>query len=251
MHYKMNRSIHLIALVLMISLNALAQVPANKAKTDVTVFTAKTNPVDSVDTLIENKLVELATKSPAYSAAGHQNRINELELRKTKNAWLNLLSLSTNYNDQSFAKTTPNATYIYPKYFFGVTIPLGIIFSQGTQVKSARESLALSKDHQEELIRGIKSDILGKYKQYKLYNALIEMQSELINDVVAHASQAEEDFKKGNIAVDTYIIALKTRNDELAKKMNLKLQQDLIQLEIEKIIGVPLQEVLHPTPPVK
>jgi outer membrane protein TolC len=249
----MNRSFALVAFLLLLTcMNAASQqIPANRNRPSDPLTTVKVNAANSTalpDSVVEKKLVELAIKSPAYSASNHQSRINELELKKAKNAWLNLLSISTNYNDQSFAKTNASAPIVYPKYFFGVTIPLGMIFSQGTQVKTAREAVAYSKDQQEILIRTLKADILGKYKEYKLYNVLLEMQSELINDVLANATEAEDNFKKGTITVEAYISALKTRNDEVAKKMNLELQQDLIKLEIEKIIGIPLEQVLNPGP---
>jgi hypothetical protein len=94
-------------------------------------------------------------------------------------------------------------------------------------------------------------DILAKYRQFKLYYTLIDMQGELVTDVSASAVQAEENFKKGTISVDIYINTQKTKNEESAKLLNLKLQQDILKLEIEKIIGVPLEGVLHPTPATK
>lgn len=168
-------------------------------------------------------------------------------MKRAKSTWLNLLSISTNYNDQTFAKSSNGqSAYVYPKYYFGVTIPLGIIFSQGTQVRLAREGLAVSRDKQEINARAIKADILGKYKQYRLYNTTLTMQSEMINDVLANAAQAEENFKKGTIPVEAYIAVQKIKNEELSKNMNLQLQQDLIRLDIEKIIGVSLETVLWP-----
>lgn len=209
-----------------------------------------TNPRNSdlTDTAIENRLVALALLGPEYDATVHQNRISELELKRAKNTWLNLLSVSTNYNDQTFAKSA-NASYVYPKYFFGVTIPLGIIFSQGNSVKIARESVANGKDQQEILARQIKATILQKYEQYKLYSNMIEMESELINDVLANSTQAEQSFKQGTITVDVYILAQKAKNDEMAKSMNLQLEQDNVRIDIEKMIGVPFESVLHPGTP--
>jgi outer membrane protein TolC len=207
---------------------------------------------DATDTAIENRLIALALAGPEYDASVHQGRITELDLKRAKTTWLNLLTISTTYNDQSFKQATPTAgqpTYVYPKYYFGITIPLGIIFSQGNQVKTAREAVALGKDQQLMLARTIKDNVLTKYKQYKLYNTLLQMQSELINDVLASSAQAEENFKKGSITVEMYIGAQKTRNEELVKNMNLQLQQDLIRLDIEKMIGVSLDEVLHPVQP--
>jgi len=227
------------------------QTPANTAATaNQSIAIRVLN--EAPDTSIENRLVALALQGPEYDASVHQGRINELDLRKTKNTWLNLLTISTNYNDQSFAKpanTQGGATYVYPKYFFGITIPLGIIFSQGTSVKAARETIAYGKDQQELLARRIKADVLTKYKQYRNYAAQVQLQSELINDVLATAAQADDAFKKGSISVETYIAAQRATNDEVAKNMTLKLQQDMVKIEIERIIGVPLDEVIRTSQP--
>lgn len=226
-------------------MNVSAQQPAAK-QTQPTATTAST---ELSDTAIENRLVALVLKGPEYDASVHQGRIAELELKRAKSTWLNLLTISTNYNDQSFAKpatTSGQPTYVYPKYFFGITIPLGIFFSQGNQVKAARESIANGKDQQEILARSLKALILGKYKQYKVFEAQIEMESELSNDVVVTATQAEQSFRQGKTTVDAYILAQRAKNEEMVKIMNLQLQQDLIRLDIEKMIGVSLDSVLRP-----
>lgn len=204
---------------------------------------------DLTDSANENRLVFFALRGPEFDASIHQNTINELELKRAKTTWLNLLSISTNYNDQSFAKQSgPAATYVYPKYYFGISIPLGIFISQGNLVKTARESIANGKDQQEILSKTIKANILSKYKQYKLYTTLLEMESELLNDVLTNSSQAEDNFKKGSITVEIYIAAQKTKNEELVKILNLQLQKDLIRIDMERMIGVPLDQVLRPVP---
>lgn len=223
--------------------------PVNHGNT-INPLPARVNPrnTDLTDTAIENRLVALALQGPEFDATVHQNRISDLELKRAKNQWLNLLSVSTNYNDQTFAKSG-TAAYVYPKYFFGLTIPLGIFFSQGNSVKIARESIANGKDQQEILARQIKANILQKYEEYKLYSNMIEMESELINDVLANSTQAEQNFKQGTITVDVYILAQKAKNDEMAKSMNLQLEQDKVRIDIERMIGVPFETVLHPAPP--
>ena len=242
MLYKMPRSLLLLTLLSAYSFSAFAQV--NKPKTEETP-SATRNFFEPADTAIEKRLVALALASPTFDASNHQNKINELELRRAKSAWLNLLTVSTSYYDQSGNKSTANTTYVIPKYYFSLSIPLGIIFSQGNQIKTAREGIAMSKDKQDELARTLKVEVLSKYKQYRLYTSLIDMQSEMINDVLATSAQIEENFKKDKVTVDVYITSQKVRNEELAKLMNLKLQQDLIKLDIEKMIGMPLEQVLR------
>lgn len=241
----MPRSLLLLTLLTACSLSTFAQAPAGKPKTEEPAASPVRTYLEPADTAIEKRLVALALASPTFDASNHQNKINELELRRAKSAWLNLLTVSTSYYDQSGNKSTGTTTYVVPKYYFSLSIPLGIIFSQGNQIKTAREGVAMSKDRQDELARTIKADILTKYKQYRLYTSLLDMESEMINDVMATSSQVENNFKKGLVTVDVYISSQKTRNDELAKLMNLKLQQDLIKLDIEKMIGIPLDQVLR------
>jgi len=224
---------------------AQVQGSQQKTKPDSQASVYRSAPSEVADSTVERRLVELVLGGPTYDATSHTNRINELALRSAKNSWLNLLTISTSYYDQSGNKQA-GQSYVLPKYFFSLSIPLGIIFSQGTQVKTARESIALSKDRQIELGRNLKAEILGKYKQYKVNNTLIQMQNEMMNDVMVNAAQVEDNFKKGGTTVDAYIASQKAKNDEIIKSLNLKLQQDLLVLDIEKMIGVPLADVLRP-----
>jgi outer membrane protein TolC len=200
------------------------------------------------DTIIENRLVALALNGPEYEASIHQNKIDELRLKAVKATWLNLLSFSLQLNDQSFKQqqTVGQVAYVYPKYFFGLTIPLGLFFSQGNSVKQARESLLYAHDQQQLLAVQIRANVLSKYRQYREYDDLVRMEEELSNDVLAISAQAEDNFKNGTITVESYIAAQRAKNEEMSKLMNLRLQQDLLKIDLERMIGVPLDDVLHP-----
>ncbi|HEY0067219.1 MAG TPA: TolC family protein [Flavisolibacter sp.] len=194
---------------------------------------------------IEEKLVELALQGPAYKTGEHQNKVYEYQLKSAKNSWLNLLSISTNYNDQSFAKSsTPGTAYVYPKYFFGLTIPLGTIFSR-TEVRAAQEGVAIGELSQEQLRRSIRAEVLSKYKQYRAYQELIALQAEMLNDMEVELMQTEEKFKKGTVTIDIYNAAQRNINGEKTRMINLELQRDLLELDIEKIIGTDLQSVIR------
>ena len=207
-----------------------------------TGLNAQITPTDTATT-IEGKLVELALKSPEALKVQHESKIYEYQLRNAKNSWMNLLTISTTYNDQSFNNAARQANIIYPKYFFGLNIPLGTLLSR-TAVKSAREGLEIGKLNEEEIRRQIRVNILSKYKQYKAQGELIALETGFMNDLQASLVQAEDKFRKGAISFDAYNAALRSRNDEQAKLINLRLAQDLIKLDIEKIIGVNLESVI-------
>src|ERR1700754_1602716 len=63
---------------------------------------AKTGPLYrqlNPDSMIEEKLVTLALQGPKYEISDHQNKIAEKSLLAAKRNWLNLLTISGNYND--------------------------------------------------------------------------------------------------------------------------------------------------------
>lgn len=194
------------------------------------------------DSVIEARLVELALKGPEAQKVEHQNTIYGYQLKSARNSWMNFLTLSANYNDQTFAQTG-NTAYVYPKYFFGLNIPLGTILSS-KQAKIAQESVAIGTLTQEETRRRIKADVIGKYRQYKAQGELVAIETGFMNDLQAALTQAEDQFRKGSISFEVYNAALKNRNDEQGRIISLKLQQDLIKLELERMIGTNLETVL-------
>lgn len=197
----------------------------------------------TADNGIEERLVELALNGPRMDAGLHQNKVNEYQLKAARNTWMNILALSLNYNDQSFSKNNGyNSTIVFPRYYFGLTIPLGTIFSRA-QVRAAQEQVYISKDNQEELRRTIKADVLSKYRQFRAYNDLITAQSMMVNDVQATLAQTEDKFKKGITTLDIYNTAQRNRNDEIAKLINLQMERDLIKIDIERMIGTTLESV--------
>lgn len=191
---------------------------------------------------IEEKLVQLAWQGPEVQKTAHQIKIDEYQLRAAQNVWMNLLAFNINYNEFTF-NSSPASNYVYPRYNLGVTIPLGTIFSR-TAVKSAKENIEIGKDNTELIKRTLREQVLTAYKQYLAYGQLIGYQSALVNDVKTQLAQVEEKFRSGSISLDLYTSAQKNNNIETASLVNLKLQQDIKKLELEKLIGVRLETVL-------
>jgi len=192
-------------------------------------------------TVVEKKLVELAMNGPEVRRVEHENKVYQYQLQSAKTSWMNFLTFSINYNDQNL-KSTPGVPVVYPKYFIGLNIPVGTFISS-KQTKIARESLAIGTYTEEETKRRIKSEVLSKYRQYRSYSELISLQSELLNDIQAALTQTEDKFRKGNVTFDVYNAAQKNKNDEVSKLISLQLEQDMIRLDLERIIGTTLDTV--------
>jgi outer membrane protein TolC len=197
------------------------------------------------DSVIEQRLVDLAFKGPEVEKVDHENKMSQYQLKSARNSWMNFLTLSANFNESNVAPATPQATYVYPRYFFGVNVPLGTILSS-KQAKIAKEGVEISTLTQEETKRRVKADVLGKWKEYKAQGEIIKIESAYLNDLEVTLTQVDEKFKKNDtsVTVETYNTALRNRNDQQAKLIRLKLEQDLTRLEIERIIGTSLETVL-------
>lgn len=215
--------------------------PASAAVPD----SIKINGVDTTGLTIEEKLVALALTGPALKALGNQSKINEYQLKAAKNTWVNLLTLSANFNDQNvFTQNQPTANVIFPRYFFGVNIPLGTILSR-TPVKSAREQIEISKNNKAQLERNTKADILSKYRQYLNIGDLITIQIQTLDDEETAYLQTKEKFRNGLIPIEVHNAAQKNYNNELTRKITLQMDQDLLKIEIERIIGTSLDNVIN------
>jgi outer membrane protein TolC len=225
---------------------ARGQNPTGSFRRDSLFLARKT--AGNADSLIQEKLVTLALQGPQYQVTKHQIKYSQYQLSKIKKSWLNLLSLSANFNDQTFAKTSNpavgTAQIYYPKYFFGVTIPLGVIFSIGPDIKGARENVEIARDNQEQRARQIRSEVLSKYKQWRNYSQLIGLQNTIVDDEQAAVGAIEKKFRDGTATFDQYNQLSKEFNNDLATKLNLQLSQDLMKLEIEELIGTNLENVI-------
>lgn len=198
----------------------------------------------AMDSITENRLIELALKQPKFDEAEAQRRTIDYQLEKQRKAWLNLLSISANYNDQTFAgKSNTQTAYVYPKYFFGVTVPLGLIFSGGTDYKITKESAIIVNDQKLELQESIKANVLVDYRQYRTYDKLIAIQNQSTDDAQAYFLQEQQKFSDGTATLEAYNSASAKYNDEVVKTINLKLQQDLYKIDLEKLIGRKLEDI--------
>jgi outer membrane protein TolC len=194
---------------------------------------------------IEEKLVRMALDGPQLRAAFDQNKINEYTLRQARQAWTNLLVLSLNLNDLDFQKQQTNGVaYVYPKYFFGLNIPLGTLFSR-TQVKAAREQIKIGAETQTQLSRQIRSTVLEKYRTYKTKKDLLKLQIQVTDDEQAAFLQVEKSYRDGTVPLEAHISAQEKYNTELVKRMNLQLELDVAKFDVEELIGTNLEMVTN------
>jgi outer membrane protein TolC len=201
------------------------------------------------DSAFQERLVQLALGGPQYDAAGHTVRIAEYKVKSAKLSWFNLLTISLNYNDLEFTHTNAVANaqtaYVYPKYFFGLVIPIGTIVSKGSEIKAAREDVKIAQDNQLMMARQIRADVLTKYAQDKNYRELAVIENQIVDDLSAGFTQIEKKFRDGAITLEAFSLASNNYNLENAKKLSIQLQAEVAKYDLERLIGVRFETVAH------
>ena len=234
-------------LIAALSINTRAQqvkTPPKKPDTHPAAGSPRPLPSDSV---VEERLVTLALQGPLYDVSLHQIKIGEYAVKTAKKSWFNLLAVSFNFNEFDLPGATQQQqqyAYVYPKYFFGITIPVGSIISKSAEIKTARENLKITRDSQEILARSIRADIITKWHQYQSTKALLDIETSVSVEFQTAATLAESQYKQGTTTLQLYSEAIRSNSIESAKLVTLQLQRDMYRIQIEQVIGVSLDSVI-------
>lgn len=196
---------------------------------------------------IREKLVNLAMQNPIYEMADHASQAASYQIKIAKSAYLGLFSAQANVNEFTISQhKDANGAVIpnyYPIYNFGVNIPFDIFTRTTNNVKIAKENYYMTTAAKNQKFREIKADVLTKYENYLLARQLVELQSRITQGEYATLKRAESDFGENLIKLDDVEKAQKSYINEQVKSLTLQKDLNLSKIEIEKVIGVKIEDV--------
>jgi outer membrane protein TolC len=233
---RLNRFLCVLFIAQFLLVPAYAQIPN----------TADTNRVMD----IRERLVQLALQNPDYEIADRQLAVANYQLRKAKNSILSKAAVSLNGNEYTFKlKSIPgdNNNLLFPLFNIGVSVPFDIFSSRKNEVAIAKENLGAAEAQKNQRFREIKAAVLSKYEDYLMYKQKLEYESQIAQDAEAIFLQAEKDFSDGIIKQEDYNKAYRDRTEEKTKLAEIVRNFNVVKIEIEKMIGVPLDELLQQT----
>ena len=158
-----------LAFVFLLSLVGLNSIGQNKIK-----LTSESLNDPRIDSIIKQKLVELAMKNPAFTEADALVNSAGYELKRAKTSWLNTITVGGNVNEFVVNNTTINgvaASTLYPKYNVGLNIPLGLF---GRQEKNLSVEKIKLYQAQKEAKTEMKKEVLIRYENYKEKRDLLD-----------------------------------------------------------------------------
>lgn len=200
-------------------------------------------PEDAKTENFEEKLVRLAWQNnPQNSIIKKDYEIAEYEKSKATWSWLNQIRITGNLNELSINQNL-ESNILFPRYNFGVTIPLGIFIDNPKEASIARvevEKADLSINAQKLLIR---NQVLKAYQTYLMNEKIFKLRSDITEDEYANFLSIEEKFENGEVSLKDYKAASKSYNLELENRITAKSRYEISKLDLELLIGVPLEEI--------
>ncbi len=198
---------------------------------------------------IRERLVQLAIQGPTYEMADHATQAAASQITIAKSAYLGLFSAQGNLNEftvrNAFSSGNNNqyAQIYYPRYNFGLNVPFDIFTRTRNTVKIAKDNYSITLAEKNEKFREIKADVLTKYENYLLAKQLVEFQSKLTQNEYSQFKRAESDFADNLIKLDDLEKAQKSYITEQVKSLSMQRDLNLSKIEIEKVIGVKIEDV--------
>jgi outer membrane protein TolC len=205
--------------------------------------TASFNP--NVDSLAEG-LVALAMNNPSIrydeNLAGQFNYI----YKKSKTAWLNAIVIQGNLNEYSISESAADrASNLFPRYNFGVQVPLGLFINDAKQTKSDLYKAQAMSTQVEVERRNIRKEVLIAYHDYLMNKHLFALEQQVINDWHIIYVKAEQKFTKGEITLESFYSTTRIYNDELNKEVTLTAAIQDTESTLEALIGMNLGDAIQ------
>lgn len=200
----------------------------------------------SNDNAIREKLVALALQNSDKKISDLQVKAAKDHIGLAKAEWINTIFASSYWNEFSINPPAKDQfNFYYPKYNFGISIPLGIFITVPKHVKIAKAEYHIAQEQQKLKVLNIRSQVLTKYEDYLMYQKQLTIQSMLTDNEYNTLVQAKTKFSSGEIDVNEYNMEMEKYNNQLSKKISLEHNLAIAKLALEEIIGKKLEEVLH------
>ncbi|TWF42435.1 outer membrane efflux protein [Chitinophaga polysaccharea] len=196
---------------------------------------------------LKERLVELAYQNPQLKEIDFKKQISKYEENKAKASWLDMLTAAGNLNEFTIKGSgTTNNNTLYPRYNFGVMVPIGHLISIPNDVKIAKANGKALEQQKETGKLALKAAVLRAYEDYAANKQLYELQLPLLEDAYNHYKQVESRFSKAdqNTQVETLNEAYRLYNAEMVRKVALERDVKQSKIALEGIIGSTMEEVL-------
>lgn len=198
-------------------------------------------PVDE-DAAIKNRLVKLAQKNPTFLADDAAIEIAELNRKKATSSWLSSVVIGGNLNE--FSINNSPAGNFYPKYNFGVQIPLDIYARNKNERLVGDQNIIIANAAKADRMNRVKAETLIRYENFKEQRELANLQKISVDNNYSDYLAAQSNFADNVITVDVLNKIYQEYVSEQFKLVQLKKELNVAIIQLEEMIGMPLAKVI-------
>jgi len=192
---------------------------------------------------IKAKLIKLALKNAQMTEADANINIAEIARNKANSTLLSSVNVGANVNE--FVINNSPAANFFPKYNFGLTVPLDIFSKNKAEKKTADQMIIINKSQKEQLESIIKAKVLIQYEEYKEKKELVELQKIAMEDDIAAYERAQNDFKNDDITLEELNKIFKVSIAEKALLTSKEKELNIAIIQMEGLIGMALVKALQ------
>ena len=204
-----------------------------------------TGPYEELST--EEKLVQLAWNVRSEQAVIQSDiAIADQEVKVAKWAWADNLRTSFNLNEFTI-QGRPDAgdrPLFFPRYNFNIGLTLGDAISNPAQTKIAKQRRLAAEAQRSNVQLDLRAEVLEAYHNYRLAVSLYQISTEQNEEGYTNFLMISEKFKTGEATLEEYTTAQQLYNTTRAELAKLETQVEIAQLQLERYIGVSLDQVL-------
>lgn len=236
----MNKILLFLLVAIILSSKMTAQSDSISAKlANITIY----------DTIVE-KLIAMAMENPQIKNAENNSLEAEYEFSRTRTAWMNNVTVAGNLNEFSLNRTINVDPLLrqstqYPRYNVGVVLPLGLFVNNKKQSKASYHRY-LSTLEQVEVQRNVlRRQVKAAYDDYLMYQELISLQQELLQDNKVLYEKARERFEKAETNFTEFSTASRSYNSEKVREVTLRHSLINAEIQLESYIGMKMDVALQ------
>lgn len=192
------------------------------------------------------KLVQIAWKNhPTNEIFRRQVNIADIEVKKNKVQWLDLVRVSSNLNE--FVLNPGNdvlsRSAFYPKYNVSGSISIGTFFIIPYNTKQSKEQLMISQSQVNAQKLQVRNSVMRAYNNYVLREKIYRIQSQIALDNETSHKLLEQKFKNGEITFETYSASLGAFSQVTLNHLSAERDFKDAKLDLEQLIGMKLEDV--------
>jgi outer membrane protein TolC len=191
------------------------------------------------------KLVQLAWKNhPTNEILRREMSIAQLKVGRASAEWLDLITIQGNINEFNINSDNTDVPVFFPRYNFGIMIPLGIFISNPNTAKQNHQQLSIAREEINAKKLEVRNVVLKAYNVYLLRERVYKIQAQQYSDKESTYKLIERRFQNGEITFDVYTASQSELNRASIQLLESDLEFKNAKLDLEQLIGVRLEDVM-------